>query len=120
MCGFVEDTLDYLSHVNLIKNFIAFVKNEKSELVQFHVTAFDQVKNSAWGSNDYVRWSEVEFDSVLIDGDSSEICIATEIAEVLSKSLEFLVNLESELSGVSKNEALRVFFGSEIKLLEHG
>ena len=74
------------------------------QLVEFDVLASDQVKDSTGSSYDDVRRALLEHLDVFLLGNASIDHLGLEPIEVFLESVEFLLDLESQFSGVCEHD----------------
>lgn len=100
--AFHEYLLDLGSHVRFYQHFVAFIENEKSELIEFHVSLINQLQNSAWCSDDDV-WSFITLKNgnIFFDWHASIEDTGSDVLHVGSKTIYFFFDLVSEFSDIA-------------------
>jgi hypothetical protein len=112
--------LNLRSHVGLIKHLIALIQDKHVEVIKVENTFFDESKNSSWGSNNNMRGSCWIFENlfVFLDWDSTKNDSGSNVFEIFGESIEFLLDLESKLSDIAKDQSLIWLWVGFINLLQ--
>jgi len=107
MWSSLEDLLDIASHVDVIKNLIALVKDEHLELVKVEGLAAGEGEDSSWGSNNDVWWSGSLKHLLLTRGWGTSVDdLGSHILHELGKTIELSLDLVGQLLGVAENQSL--------------
>ena len=103
--SFHENFLYLLSHVSFDQHFVAFVENEKSEVIKLQVSLVDQLKNSSW-CTDYNMWSFFAFKNcnILLDWNTTEKDMGSDLRHMFGKTVYFFFDLICELSDIAQNK----------------
>lgn len=89
-----------------VEHLIALIQNEDLEVVEFESLLLDQGEHSTRGSNDDVRALFFVFEKLLVIlyWHSSEHDCASQLRKILGESFEFLLDLESKLPDIAKDQ----------------
>jgi len=117
--SFHENFLNLSSHVSLDEHFIALVKNEKSKIIELHVTLIDQLENSTW-CTDYNVGFFFAFKNcnILFDWNTAKKDVGSDMRHVFSKTNYFFFDLICELSDITQNKS-GIWFWVIFHLLEN-
>ena len=104
--SFHENFLYLSSHVSFNEHFIAFIENEKSEVIQLHVALVDQLKNSTW-CTDNNMWSFFTFKycNILLDWNTAKKDVRSDIWHMFGKTDYFFFDLICEFSDITQNKS---------------
>lgn len=117
---FVENVLDISSHLGAIEHAIALINDEVFDVLSFDDfgACLQQREETTRGGDENMRLLGLE--CMDIDGffDTSVDCLDL-VVGVLAETLEFVLNLECEFTGVAQNDAAEGL-GVSRQLVEHG
>lgn len=103
--GLFEDSLDVTAHVHLVEKSVAFIKYEHLKVSEREVLLTDKLKDTAGSShNDVRRLKSLEKLDVILDGLTTVNYISADVLHVLCESDELVLDLVSELAGVTEDD----------------
>jgi len=113
-----EDSLDLVSHISLVDELIALVKNEHLVFLKAQLLLVQKLQNSTWSSDNDMRvllWVFQNF-VMLLDWLPSEEALLSHPRHELGESVELLLDLICKLSGVCEDDGV-AWLGSLIHLI---
>jgi len=112
--GLSENGLHVATHVGLLQKLVAFVKNEPLELVQLHVTFFNERFHAPRGTTHNVRRVLLKHLLMQLVRNASVNLLGFDIRKVFAEALELLANLVGQVANVREakgiNNILPVLF----------
>lgn len=110
----------YLLLTCLIQHLVALVEDEHLEIIEFQIFSARQSQDSTWGSNHDVRsllWVFQQLD-IVVNWDTTVESGTSDLLQVFCESIEFLLDLVRQLSGVAQDKSWSWFWISLINLVE--
>lgn len=100
----LENLLNVASHADLFEKFVAFVENERFQVLHWDVLLLGQGKDTAWGT-DYDVWSvhALEELDLVVHGLTTVDDLGSQVLEELGEADDFVLDLVSKLASVAKD-----------------
>jgi len=100
-----ENLLYLWTHVNFFKHLIALINNKNSKVVEVNILLLYHCLDSSWGTNDNMRRINTLHDFMMLwVRNSTKENLLSNFWKICCESVEFLFDLECQLSCIAENQ----------------